>query len=322
MILYRFFLPAFLSALALTIGGCNPMVARFMAKSVEQVGKPIAPAPNRIENPVLSDVGLSVLWGGHATVLVQIHDKVFLTDPLFTRTVGIVMKRTIQPGLDPASIPYVNFTLISHTHFDHFSFGSLDLIPKEGKLLVPLGALDYTPALGFEEIREMKPWDVLQQDGVTITAVPVQHFSGRYGFDILWMRDRGYTGYIVEYRGTTVFFGGDTGYHPELFKDIGRKFEIDLAILPIGPVEPRDFMQHNHVDPSEALQIFGDLRARHFLPMHHRTLVQGFDPTPTFAIEQLLSLAERDAVLDSIIAIDIGEQRILAVRSPQSVTTP
>ncbi|MEX2190476.1 MAG: MBL fold metallo-hydrolase [Bacteroidota bacterium] len=313
-------LPILAAILVVAFNGCNPMVARFMAKSVEQVGKPVAPAPNRIENPVLSDVGLSVLWVGHATVLVQIHDKIFLTDPLFTKTVGIVMKRAIQPGLDPARISHVDFTLISHTHFDHFSFGSLDLIPKEGKLLLPLGALDYTPALGFEEIREMKPWDVLQHDGVTITAVPVQHFSGRYGFDILWMRDRGYTGYIIEYRGKTVFFGGDTGYHPELFKDIGRKFAIDLAILPIGPIEPRDFMQQNHTDPAEALQIFRDLRARAMLPMHHRTLVQGFDPSPTFAIEQLLSLAERDSLLDRIIALDIGEQRILSSRPQQEIT--
>lgn len=298
------------------------MVARFMAKSVEQVGKPVAPAPYRVENPILPDVDLSVLWIGHATVLVQIHDRVILTDPLFTGTVGMVMKRTVEPGLDPAAIPRVDFTLISHTHFDHFSYGSLDLIPKEGKLLLPIGALAYTPALGFEEIREMKPWDVLQHNGVTITAVPVQHFSGRYGFDILWMRDRGYTGYMIEYRGITIFFGGDTGYHPEIFKEIGRKYEIDLAILPISPVEPRDFMQQNHVDPAEALQIVRDLRARQMLPMHHRTLVQGFDPNPTFAIEQLLSLAERDGLLDRIIQLDIGQQRVLSAPPHREITPP
>ncbi|MEX2116751.1 MAG: MBL fold metallo-hydrolase, partial [Bacteroidota bacterium] len=324
-VMHRRSLIPFLSIFAIIvflISGCSSMVARFMAKSIEQVGRPVAPAPKRIEHPVLLDVDLAVLWVGHATVLVQIHDKVFLTDPLFTNTVGMVMKRTIQPGLDPASIPRVDFTLISHTHFDHFSFGSLDLIPKEGKLLLPLGALVYTPALGFEEIREMKPWEVLEQDGVTITAVPVQHFSGRYGFDILWMRDRGYSGYIIEYQGMTVFFGGDTGYHPDLFKDIGRKFEIDLAILPIGPVEPRDFMQQNHVDPAEALQIFRDLRARQLLPMHHRTLIQGFDPSPTFALEQLLSLAERDTLLDRIIPLDIGEQWIFSDRRPRGITPP
>ncbi len=306
--------------LALFLTGCSSMIARFMAKSVEQVGKPIASAPYAVENPILPDEELSVLWIGHATVLVQIYDKVFLTDPLFTRTVGLVMKRTVQPGLEPTAIPNVDFTLISHTHFDHFSYGSLDLIPKGGKLLLPLGALDYTPAFGFEEIREMKPWDVLQHNGVTITAVPVQHFSGRYGFDILWMRDRGFTGYVIEYRGITVFFGGDTGYHPELFKETGRKFEIDLAILPIGPVEPRDFMQQNHVDPAEALQIFRDLGARQMLPMHHRTLVQGFDPSPTFAIEQLISLAERDGLLDSIIPLDIGQQKILSAQPLREIT--
>lgn len=314
------FILLFLSAFFFS--GCSSVVAKFMVKSVEQIGKPVAPAPSRVERPILSDVELSVLWVGHATVLVQIHDKVFLTDPLFTRTVGMVMKREIEPGLDPVSLSKVDVTLISHTHFDHFSYGSLDLLPKEGTLLLPLGALAYTPALGFAEIRELGPWEVLQQGDVTITAVPVQHFSGRYGFDILWMRDRGYSGYVIEYRGITVFFGGDTGYHPELFREIGRRFEIDLAILPIGPIEPRDFMQENHVDPGEALQIFKDVRARYFLPMHHRTLVQGFDPSPSFALEQLLSIAERDSLLDRIISLDIGEQRALMVRSPRDFPTP
>jgi len=108
-----------------------------------------------------------------------------------------------------------------------------------------------------------------------------------------------------------VFFGGDTGYHPELFKEIGRRFRIDLAILPIGPIEPRDFMERYHVDPAQALQVFQDLGARLMLPMHHRTLVQGFDPSPTYAIEQLLALADTAGITERILFLDIGEQEIL-----------
>jgi L-ascorbate metabolism protein UlaG (beta-lactamase superfamily) len=286
------------------------MVARFMAKSVEQIGRPIAPS-ERPQQPVLDNPRLAVLWVGHATVLIQMGDKLIMTDPLFTNTVGMVMKRTIAPGLDPSTLTRLDATIISHTHFDHFSYGSLDVLPKSGSLFLPHGALAYTPDLGFREIRELEPWESVEQDGLRITAVPVQHFSGRYGFDILWMSDRGYSGYMLESGGATVFFGGDTGYHPELFKEIGRRFRIDLAILPIGPIEPRDFMERNHVDPAQALRIFADLKATYMLPMHHRTLVQGFDPSPEFALEQLLALAERDSLTGRIIALDIGEQRVL-----------
>jgi L-ascorbate metabolism protein UlaG (beta-lactamase superfamily) len=298
---------------------CNSIPMKFMGRAAERMGDPIIPVATKISDPILRSTDLAVLWAGHATVLIQIQDKVFLTDPLFTKTAGMLSKRYVEPGLDPATLEKVDYTLISHLHFDHFSYGSLDMLPHEGTLLVPFGALAYTPDFSFREIREMDPWESLDEDGVRITAVPVQHFSGRYGVDIPWMRDRGYTGYVIEYGGTTVFIGGDTGYHPKLFKKIGERFSVDVAILPIAPVEPRDFMRFGHVDPDEALRIFTDLKARLMVPMHHRTLLQGFDPTDTYAVEQLQRLAREKGVRERVVVLEIGEQRELAGRT---VTTP
>lgn len=289
--------------------GCNSVPARFMGKAVERIGDPVLPATHKTDDPVAARTGLSLLWAGHATVLIQIEDKVFLTDPLFTMTAGMLSKRYIEPGLDPAALPRVDYTLISHLHFDHFSFASLDMLPTDGTLLLPLGGLAYTPEFDFREIRELGPWESLQEDGVRITAVPVQHFSGRYGVDIPWMRDRGYTGYVIQYHGRTVFVGGDTGYHPALFKEIGKRFAIDVALLPIAPVEPRDFMRFAHADPSEALQIFTDVHATLMVPMHHRTLLQGFDATETFAVEQLQALAAEQGTHERVIVLEIGERR-------------
>jgi N-acyl-phosphatidylethanolamine-hydrolysing phospholipase D len=289
--------------------GCSSVPGRFMGKALERMGDPIQPVQGRLSDPILPSTGLSVLWAGHATVLVQIQDKVFLTDPLFTETAGMLSRRYVEPGIDPSTLSRVDYTLISHLHFDHFSYSSLDMLPAQGTLLVPLGALAYTPDLNFRVLREMKPWESLEEDGVRITAVPVQHFSGRYGVDIPWMRDRGYTGYVIEYKGKTVFISGDTGYQPELFKKIGRHFSIDVAILPIAPIEPRDFMRFGHVDPAEALQIFDDLNARFMVPMHHRTLLQGFDPSDTYAVEQLQALAQERGVREKVVVLDIGERR-------------
>ena len=280
-----------------------------MGRAVERIGDPVVIVPHKEHTPVVERTGLSVLWAGHATVLIQIEDKIFLTDPLFTTTAGMLSKRYIEPGIEPASLSRVDYTLISHLHFDHFSFGSLDMLPADGTLLIPFGVLAYTPDLDFRQIRELNPWESLEEDGVKITAVPVQHFSGRYGIDIPWMRDRGYTGYVIEYHGRTVFVGGDTGYHPALFKDIGQRFSIDLAIVPIAPIEPRDFMRFAHVEPAEALQIFADVKATYMVPMHHRTLLQGFDPSETFPVEQLQALAEKQGIREQVIVLEIGERR-------------
>lgn len=56
----------------------------------------VAPAKNG--HPVRADARLAVLWVGLATVLVQINDKRFLTDPVFTPTVGQLSKRSSSLG--------------------------------------------------------------------------------------------------------------------------------------------------------------------------------------------------------------------------------
>jgi len=293
------------------LGGCSGYIQRMVMGSLERMWTPIEPAPMMISTPVLDNPPLAVSWVGHATVLFQIRDKVFITDPLFTDNIGMVVKRYVGPGLDPSLLPRVDFTLISHIHFDHFSFGSLDMLPKNGTLVVPLGLLRYTPDFGFHGLKELKPWESIEVDGVRVTAVPVQHFSGRYGIDNAWLKEKGYTGYVAEYRGTTVFVGGDTGYHPQLFKEIGRRFRIDVAILPIAPGSLTSLGGRVHVGPPGALAIMQDLGASYMVPMHNRTMFYGSASNPTQAIDRLRSLAAEMGMTDRIIDLDIGEQRVL-----------
>jgi L-ascorbate metabolism protein UlaG (beta-lactamase superfamily) len=306
----------------LILGGCSSWAARMFTRSITRIGEPIEPAPNMIKTPLLPDAALAVGWVGHATALVQMHDKLIITDPLFTSTVGIVVKRFIDPGLDPSILPKLDFTLISHMHFDHFSFGSLEQLPKNGSLLIPLGGLRYTPDFGFKAVYELEPWEAIEEDGVRITAVPVQHFSGRYGFDGAWMRDLGYTGYVIEYKDQTVFFGGDTGYDPELFKEVGRRFDVDLAIVPIGPGGSWEVGSRIHVHPRGALMIFQDVKARFMVPVHHKTLFYGNEQDPSQSIKTLRALALEMGLSDRIIDLDIGEQRILTAGPVKSIPTP
>jgi L-ascorbate metabolism protein UlaG (beta-lactamase superfamily) len=223
----------------------------------------------------------------------------------------MVARRYVRAALDPAILPKVDFTLISHIHFDHFNYGSLDMLPKGGGLVIPFGALEYTPEMGFEEVHELRPWESVVRDGVRITAVPVQHFTGRYGFDGAWLGTTGYTGYVFEYRGRTVFFAGDTGYNPEFFKEIGRRFKIDLAIIPIAPGGGSNVGGRVHVNPMGALVIFKEVGATYMLPMHFGTLFYGSDANPTEPIDRLKTFAEKEGVWDRVIALEAGQQRIL-----------
>ncbi len=294
---------------ALWGSGCSGVMWRFATRSITAPARNEQPS-DPLPEPVLPDVGLSVLWVGHASALIQIHDKVIITDPSLTSTVGMVSRRLIDPGLDPRTLHHLNATLISHLHFDHFEYGALDALPKDGLLMIPPGGADYTPEFGFADTRESAAWHTEEWEGMKITPVPVKHFGGRYGLDIVWSHD-GYTGYVIEYHGVTVLFCGDTGYDSTMFKEIGKRFHIDLALIPIAPMEPHEFMKRVHADPAEALQIFDDVHARWMIPIHHRTFEQGFDPSPEAAQDTLMALAAGKKIADRVKVLDIGERTVV-----------
>ncbi len=293
------------------ISGCNPLITRFIAKSFEDIPRDAETVATKIEHPILPHVGLSILWVGHATCLIQIGDKVFLTDPMFGNTAGLISKRRIEPGIAPSSIDKLDFILISHIHFDHLHYGSLEMLSKTAVMLMPPGSREYTPEFGFSDYRELHPWEIFESGGVRITAVPVNHFNGRYGFDASWSESDTFTGYVLEYQGKTVFFAGDTGYDSEKFKEIGKRFTIDAALIPIAPIEPRDFMRRFHTDPQEALQVFEDAHAKTMIPIHHRTFVQGLDSSLTYAQDQLKHLVSEQHLEGRVLILNVGEQKIL-----------
>ena len=278
---------------------------------------PPAAVEDKVDQPYRLGAKLAVLWVGHASVLIQIEDKVILTDPVLTDSVGQVSTRVVEPGLELASIPPIDAVLISHVHFDHLSQGSLDLIEdRVGTLLAPTQAVNYIPRRRFP-VQELAPWTSWETpDGLRITAVPVKHPGWRYGFDGDWMNQAA-TAYVIEYRGVTVYFGGDTAYHPTHFKRTGERFPgIDLALIPIGPIEPRDFMKRVHVDPIEAIRLFRDLGATRMLPIHFETFFNSADTLegPRLALEE----AAREAGLaeDELVMWRIGEQRVFEDASP------
>ena len=291
--------------------GCSSYIQRTVWQSLEKIGESVPLPPHMIAIPVLQNVKLSVSWAGHATVLIQMYDKIIITDPLFTNTIGMVVKRFVKSGLDPSLLTHIDFTLISHMHFDHLSYGSLDMLPKNGTLLIPYGIARYVPDFNFNKTEELQPWEFIENDSVRVTAVPAQHFTGRYGFDRDWMGDIGYTGYVVEYRGVVVFFAGDTGYKSEFFKEIGRRFKIDLAIIPIAPSSGIGLGSQVHVGPLGALTIFKDVGAAFMMPIHFGTMLFGSTANPNSPLEQLRSIAASEGIAHRIIGLEIGEQRIL-----------
>jgi L-ascorbate metabolism protein UlaG (beta-lactamase superfamily) len=253
---------------------------------------------------------LSVLWIGHATVLVQMDDKWILTDPWLVDTMGQIQRRVSPPGIEAKLLPPCDAVVISHLHPDHLSYGSLERIEhKVKRLFVPEGGLAYVPDLAFDA-KELRTWDAFDDDGLRITAVPVRHVGGRYGIDAAWMT-KSFTGYVITYHGMSVYFGGDTAYAPSDFRSTRARFpHLDLAILPIAPIRPRGHMRTLHMDPDEALDAMSDLGAAVMVPIHFDTMVAGHD-WPGEARERLVTRSLARGLADRVDLLRIGERRTL-----------
>jgi N-acyl-phosphatidylethanolamine-hydrolysing phospholipase D len=272
-----------------------------------------ATVDHKIRYPFVSGARLAVLWVGHATVLVQMDDKLILTDPVFGPA-GQVASRLVEAGIDPADLPPLDAVVVSHLHPDHFSLGSLETIEDRVRmLLLPPGGLGYLPRFPFES-DELATWTSWERGGLRITAVPVRHSGFRYGIDDAWMKDQGFTGYVLQYHGLTVYFGGDTAYaHDDFVATRARFPPADLALLPIAPIHPREFMENKHMDPKEAVQAFVDLGAQRMMPVHFDTFINSTD-APGEPVRVLRAAMAERHLEDRLAVLAIGEQRILLGR--------
>jgi L-ascorbate metabolism protein UlaG (beta-lactamase superfamily) len=277
--------------------------------------------PNKIKNPIKPNARLSALWIGHATVLIQMDDKVILTDPFLTETMGELGRRVIEPGIRVEDIPKCDLILISHSHLDHLSFGSLQMLePKNQKtpLVFPEGLEDFMPDFKFRLIKMKNDngyenrfiGDTKIINGIKVTTVFAQHWGGRYGLDGYMWGNNAYTGYMLEYNGMTVYFAGDTGYDSKRFKKLGEEFKINLALIPIGPcAECKKCGTHNHVFPVDAMYIFNDIKPKWMLPIHYGTLMfaQADPMEPAYILKQIVA---EEKLQEQVIALKIGEQKI------------
>ena len=218
----------------------------------------------------------TLIWLGHASFFLRINYINILIDPHFNNT--FIYKRHTGNPLSPELFANINYILLSHDHADHCDKRSLQLLVRNNPGVIILSGLNM----------EALTRSFVKQQVNTITAewyekfplprevaiyfVPSRHYSKRIfkKFNAtLW------GGFVISYKNTsgyfkTIYYGGDSGYGNH-FKEIGKLFEPDIAILPIGSYMPRWFMKPNHMSPGEAVQAFKDCAARLMIPMHYST---------------------------------------------------
>lgn len=257
--------------------------------------------------------GTDVTWIGHASLLFRHGGVNVLTDPVFSERASPVRfagpKRVVPAAYMPESLPPVDVAVISHAHYDHLDVPGLRrlaAVQPDIRFVVPLGLARYVKDAGFADVTEIDWWQSDERDGITITATPVRHWASRTPFDrnkTLW------AGFMITLRdGFRFYFAGDTGYSADFTETRARLGAPDLAAIPIGAYEPRDFMRESHCTPEEAVQIFRDLDAGHAVAIHWGTFKLTLEPLAEPPVRLRAALREAGLGEDRFRALAHGER--------------
>ncbi len=258
------------------LSAAMPSLAEFLCGGERRYPKGPLPALDPRETwRQRPESGLRATWLGHSTLLIEIGGLRILTDPVWgpraspARWAG---PKRFQPVPVPLrAMPLVDLVIVSHDHYDHLDYPTIRQLAKtDVPFVTSLGVGAHLEAWGVrpERIVELDWWESheLPQGGVTVTAAPSQHFSGR-GLNnrnsTLW------SSFVLRSQSHGVFFSGDTGLTTEYESIRERLGPFDLVMLEVGAFHPA--WGDIHLGPGNALEALRLLGGGAFLPVHWGT---------------------------------------------------
>ncbi len=214
-----------------------------------------------------------ITWIGHASFLIAIDGYTILTDPVFG-DITFLLQRFSAPGISLSDLPHIDVVLLSHNHRDHMDSATLKTLYARTTchFYVPFGDKEWFDRHDMgERVTECMWWQEFTHKDLSLTFLPARHWSQRGLFD----RNRSLWGsWMIQ---QSIYFAGDTAYDDH-FKEIAQMYPaIEVALLPIGPCEPRKWMKNTHMNAQDAGKAFLTLGARTFIPMHWGTYGFGID---------------------------------------------
>ena len=233
---------------------------------------------------------VQITWIRHATFLIQLGRKYqILIDPVLEVIDGYtgrfmkyadIGKLYADPPLTTRDLPFVNepddsvkeqinIVAISHNHYDHLNWNTINQLPVDTHFYVPLGLEDNFPSR-YARVTGMDWYTRDKVEDLSIYFIPANHWSGRsmHGPNrTLW------GGWLFEWHNYRVYFAGDSGYS-DVFKDIKKRLgEMDVCLMPITAW----FQRHVHFAPEDAVRAAEDLGCKEFIPWGWGTWIISFE---------------------------------------------
>jgi L-ascorbate metabolism protein UlaG (beta-lactamase superfamily) len=256
---------------------------------------------------------LRVTYIGHATLLIEVEGKRFLTDPNFDTTLGGFLPRVSLPGIALDALPRLDAILVTHAHADHMSFDSLDALPRDIPLYAPPAVARWLVKQDYKHALPLAPGESTNVDNVRIRAASATHKGHRYGVD-RWRSAANM--YLFETKTVSAFFAGDTALVADTTQLVESHLTasgrvLDIALLPIGHAPWwKPGFRKGHLTSADALTLFERLKAKYLIPYHWGTF-NHVTSTAFDAIDRLRAALEIHPLRSSVKILEPGATFIL-----------
>ena len=219
----------------------------------------------------LAEKEYQIAWLGHSAFLISIKDKIILLDPMLGSHASpvplpMLSRYNEKLSIAPDSIPFIDFVVLSHDHYDHLDFSTIKQIKDNVEtFLVPLGIGSHLKSWDVEEknINEMNWGQSYKINDIEFICLPARHFSGRGPMNrnsTLW------SSWAIKSEVLKVYFSGDTGYGSHIKKIGDEHGPFDISLIDCGQYNLA--WEHSHMFPHQAVAAAIELKSKYFMPIH------------------------------------------------------
>jgi L-ascorbate metabolism protein UlaG (beta-lactamase superfamily) len=216
--------------------------------------------------------GLRITWLGHSSILIEIDGLRVLIDPVWGERTSpftwVGPKRFYAPPLALADVPRLDAVLISHDHYDHLDYPTIQYLKAlDVPFVVPLGVGAHLSYWGIpnDRIIELDWWQEHMVGTLRLVSTPARHFSGRS----LTMSNQNQTlwsGWALLGPQHRVYYSGDTAMFPG-FREIGERLgPFDATLIEAGAYDTR--WADVHLGPEQAVLAHQLVQGRLLIPVH------------------------------------------------------
>ncbi|WP_125153209.1 MBL fold metallo-hydrolase [Clostridium rectalis] len=221
--------------------------------------KPMSKSSSKpLKDPIVKN---SIHWVGHSTVVINLNDKIIVTDPVTSGALGHI-RRLINPSMDLSKL-HIDYILLSHGHRDHLDANTLRKINRDAVIITPGGFSQVMTLLGFGKIITATAGYRIKLKDISIDVLE-PCYMGKLSY--LGKRYVG-NSYVINSDNFKIFFAGATGYTSK-FKNL----DVDVALMPVGCYKTDEILK-SHCSPSESFKMFKEMNGKIMIPIHYNTFI-------------------------------------------------